>query len=364
MLKIFNFIFLFIFIKNKFFFNKNKTIINNVLYITLRNKKFFITNNKLYLYKSIYLIKYNLYYIFIFKLINFFFKLKLICNNSYINNKQQNNIKKVNYNNIYKKCSYDFIKNNFKIFFLNKVINDNNYLLINFIVDENFINFLLKLGIKNNDIYYIINIIKKCVNLNSILKKKCFLLLETEKYNNYLYKYRSFLLIKFNIKNKSYIVIKKNNKFNLIILKLKNKFIGFPVKDKFKISSKFNLQRLNPITNKLSPHKGIDIAVPLNTPIFSVDFGIIIEVSYNKYAGNYVIIKHNDKYTTKYMHLDKIFVYKNKLVKKNELIGLSGNSGKSTGPHLHFEFWINNIAVDPIKIYFYYFLNNIFKIIN
>lgn len=65
-------------------------------------------------------------------------------------------------------------------------------------------------------------------------------------------------------------------------------------------------------------------------------------------AGNYVAIRHGRQYMTRYMHLKKVLVQPGEKVKRGDRIALSGNTGRSTGPHLHFEIWINNQAVNPL----------------
>lgn len=96
-------------------------------------------------------------------------------------------------------------------------------------------------------------------------------------------------------------------------------------------------------------HTGIDWGVPLNTPIKAVLKGVVISSEWNKYGyGNLIIIKHIDNSLTYYAHLNKIFVDFNTLVKEGEVIGLSGSTGNSTGPHLHFEYRIDKKPIDPL----------------
>ena len=91
------------------------------------------------------------------------------------------------------------------------------------------------------------------------------------------------------------------------------------------------------------PHNGYDIGMPIGYPIVSVAAGKVVgTVTGSKSAGNYIVIKHNgplvgDNNFTAYMHLSQILVKKGQSVKPGELIGKSGNTGRSTGPHLHFQ---------------------------
>lgn len=95
-------------------------------------------------------------------------------------------------------------------------------------------------------------------------------------------------------------------------------------------------------------HKGIDIAIPESTFVFSTAKGVVYEVSYNENYGNYVIINHSKGYKTLYAHLSKVFVNKGDSVKTGQIIGLSGKTGKTTGPHLHYEVYKDEKPLDPV----------------
>ncbi|MXP50916.1 hypothetical protein FD726_00685 [Pantoea sp. SoEX] len=122
-------------------------------------------------------------------------------------------------------------------------------------------------------------------------------------------------------------------------------------KKQLRVSSNFSLNRLNPITGHFSPHKGVDIALPIGTPIFAISKGEVIVAKKGNIAGNYVTILHNNGYITRYMHMKKILVKIGQKIQHGDTIGLSGNTGRSTGPHLHFELWIHNKAIDPLKVH-------------
>lgn len=126
-------------------------------------------------------------------------------------------------------------------------------------------------------------------------------------------------------------------------------FLKTPTNKNFKVSSHFNPRRLNPVTKRVAPHNGVDYAMPVGTPLLSVGDGTVIEARRDGAAGNYIAIKHNGQYTTRYMHLKSIHVKPGEKVKRGQKIGLSGNTGRSTGPHLHYEIWINGRAVNPLK---------------
>ena len=125
-------------------------------------------------------------------------------------------------------------------------------------------------------------------------------------------------------------------------------FMRFPTAKQYRVSSNFNPHRLNPVTGRVAPHKGVDFAIPLGTPVLAVGDGEVIVAKRSGGAGNYVAIRHGRQYMTRYMHMKKLLVKPGDKVKRGERIGLTGNTGRSTGPHLHFEVWINNQAVNPL----------------
>jgi murein DD-endopeptidase MepM/ murein hydrolase activator NlpD len=118
-----------------------------------------------------------------------------------------------------------------------------------------------------------------------------------------------------------------------------------------KITSKFGY-RTDPKTGKQDAfHNGIDLAVPVNTPIKSPMPGIVDAVTSGGDGGNQVILKHENGYKTGYAHLTKAMVKKGDKIKQGNVIALSGNTGKSTGPHLHFTLTDPSGAkVDPQKM--------------
>ncbi|MCX8956226.1 murein DD-endopeptidase MepM [Erwinia psidii] len=125
-------------------------------------------------------------------------------------------------------------------------------------------------------------------------------------------------------------------------------FMRFPTTRQYRVSSEFNPRRLNPVTGRIAPHKGVDFALPLGTPVLAIGDGEVIVAKRSGAAGNYVTIRHGRQYMTRYMHMKKLLVSPGDKVKRGDRIGLSGSTGRSTGPHLHFEIWINNQAVNPL----------------
>lgn len=100
------------------------------------------------------------------------------------------------------------------------------------------------------------------------------------------------------------------------------------------ISSPFGM-RTHPITGIKSMHNGIDIVEPKGTPVYSPMRGRVEVASMNSTSGNYIVIKHTNGYSTHYAHLDTKDVVSGQVVKRGDKIGTVGNTGRSTGNHLH-----------------------------
>ena len=115
------------------------------------------------------------------------------------------------------------------------------------------------------------------------------------------------------------------------------------------ISSGFGT-RVSPITGKKSFHHGIDIAAPKGTPVFACKSGIISVIGTDERYGNYIILQHDNNTQSMYAHLDSVTVRKGEAAVKGAQIGKVGNTGLSTGPHLHFEIQIGGQAKDPSSI--------------
>jgi len=117
-----------------------------------------------------------------------------------------------------------------------------------------------------------------------------------------------------------------------------------------RISSKFTLKRWHPILHKFRAHHGIDYAGSIGTPIHAANDGRVIFMGRKGGYGNTVVIKHAGGYKTLYGHLRSFNrSVRGKKVKKGTIIGFLGNSGMSTGPHLHFGLSLNNRWIDPSR---------------
>ncbi|QBF84754.1 peptidase M23 [Shewanella maritima] len=126
-------------------------------------------------------------------------------------------------------------------------------------------------------------------------------------------------------------------------------FQRIPLKRKYRLSSHFNPKRKHPITGRVRPHNGTDFATPIGTPVVAPGDGVVTMVKNHAFAGKYVVIEHDNKVRTRYLHLSQFRVRKGQRVKRGQVIALTGNTGASTGPHLHYEFHVNGRPIDPMK---------------
>ena len=110
--------------------------------------------------------------------------------------------------------------------------------------------------------------------------------------------------------------------------------------------------RTDPIDGKRRMHRGQDFAVNLNTPVLATGDGVVTKAQYDSGWGRYVKIDHGYGYETIYAHLYKINVKKGQKIKRGDVIGKSGNSGRAAGFHLHYEVHKNKKVDDPKKYFF------------
>ena len=108
--------------------------------------------------------------------------------------------------------------------------------------------------------------------------------------------------------------------------------------------------RRDPFTGVSSFHNGLDIGVPLRTPVGAAMEGIVAETGYSSTMGRYIIISHPGGWKTMYGHLDSISVQAGTYVARGARIGYSGNTGYSTGPHLHFTVYKNGRLTNPANV--------------
>jgi len=113
------------------------------------------------------------------------------------------------------------------------------------------------------------------------------------------------------------------------------------------LTSAFASERVHPILHLARPHEGIDVAAPMGAEIEAPAAGTVTEVKWEDGYGNFVTIDHGYGLVTRYAHCSKILVVRGQRVKRGQKIALVGATGLATGPHLHYEVWVNGKPVDP-----------------
>jgi hypothetical protein len=115
------------------------------------------------------------------------------------------------------------------------------------------------------------------------------------------------------------------------------------------LTSAFARERVHPILHLARPHEGIDVTAPMGAEIEAPASGIVTEVRWVEGYGNMLTIDHGFGIVTRYAHCSKILVARGTRVKRGQVIGNVGSTGLSSGPHLHYEVWVNGKPVNPLK---------------
>ena len=124
-----------------------------------------------------------------------------------------------------------------------------------------------------------------------------------------------------------------------------------PDPKKYRLSSGFGYRR-DPFTGRSKRHTGVDFALKPGNPVYSTGDGVVESVKFELFGyGNQIVIDHGFGYKTRYAHMKSIGVAEGMKVKRGECIGLSGNSGRSSGPHLHYEVMYKDAFVNPANYY-------------
>lgn len=124
--------------------------------------------------------------------------------------------------------------------------------------------------------------------------------------------------------------------------------IPFGLPAKGSVSSPYGV-RYSPFEHGLRMHEGIDFSAPIGTKIFASAYGTVQRVERNGAYGLMIDIKHNGRITTRYAHLSKALVKVGDRIARGQVIGLTGSSGRSTGPHLHFEVLVDGRQKNPAR---------------
>ena len=163
-----------------------------------------------------------------------------------------------------------------------------------------------------------------------------------------------YINLKIQNKNLEYFLFKTEDGFSDYYNKngknVKKSLLKTPI-DGAKLSSNFGMRK-HPILGYTKLHKGVDFAANVGTPVFAGGNGVIDYIGNNGSYGKYIRIRHNNEYKTAYAHLSgfKKGIAKGTRVNQSDIIGYVGNTGNSTGPHLHYEVLFQNKQINPMKM--------------
>ena len=179
-------------------------------------------------------------------------------------------------------------------------------------------------------------------------------ILYNAKRSNIAYGNIEYINLKIQNKNLEYFLFKTDDGFYDYFNKdgknIKKFLLKTPI-DGAKLSSSFGMRK-HPILGYNKLHKGVDFAAPKGTPVLAGGNGVIDYVGNNGGYGKYIRIRHNNEYKTAYAHLSsfKKGISKGKRINQGEIIGYVGNTGNSTGDHLHYEIIFRNKQINPMKM--------------
>ncbi|TNE87439.1 MAG: M23 family metallopeptidase [Deltaproteobacteria bacterium] len=123
----------------------------------------------------------------------------------------------------------------------------------------------------------------------------------------------------------------------------------WPIAGEHRISSGYGM-RTHPVTGVHKLHNGVDLAVPVGTPVLAIQDGKVAAIGEDQANGRFVVVDHGSNVRTSYCHLDEQLVKRGDVVTRGVLIAKSGNTGRSTGPHLHFTLRVGKKTVDPLPL--------------
>lgn len=219
-------------------------------------------------------------------------------------------------------------------------------------IDGSFSQSVNRLGLGNSEIEQVVTLLKDKINFSRDLRAgDKFEVVQSRQYVDYkLTGNREIQAIKILNRGGEYTAYlhEDGQYYDKNGESLQRAFQRKPVNGQYRLSSNFNPHRKHPVTGRVTPHNGTDWATPVGTPIVSTGDGVVIMTRKHPYAGNYVVIQHGSTYKTRYLHLSKILVRKGQKITRGQKIGLSGQSGRVTGPHIHYELIARGRAVNAM----------------
>jgi len=116
-----------------------------------------------------------------------------------------------------------------------------------------------------------------------------------------------------------------------------------------RVTSKYG-SRFHPVLRVWRKHSGVDYGAPQGTPVWAISNGVVTSAGWNNGYGNYVCVKHENGYESRYGHLQRFFVQKGQRIKQRQRIGVVGMTGIATGPHLDFQLLAGGKHVNPLGV--------------
>ncbi len=160
-----------------------------------------------------------------------------------------------------------------------------------------------------------------------------------------------------DLKKKLYIQSKSYDEISTLLTEKEKIWASRPAiqpvnnKELKRIAGGFNPRRFHPILKKIHPHEGIDFTADIGTPVYATGDGTVTRAYRSTTYGNVIFINHGYGYQTRYAHLHKFNIRYGEPVKRGQVIGYVGNTGRSQGPHLHYEVLYKYRPIDPINFF-------------
>jgi len=132
-------------------------------------------------------------------------------------------------------------------------------------------------------------------------------------------------------------------------LKRIKRYLNVPILGKMRLSSNFGM-RQDPVYGGVKKHNGVDLSSPSGTPILAVASGRVVSAGWHYAYGLNIEIEHGPGWRSRYAHAKLLYVKVGQTVDSGQFIGQVGSTGRSTGPHLHFEIWQNGQPIDPYLV--------------
>jgi len=124
---------------------------------------------------------------------------------------------------------------------------------------------------------------------------------------------------------------------------------AWPIQDSARVSSTFGV-RLDPISRRPSVHEGLDFVSPVGTPVLAAAAGVVTKSEWSGAYGNWVEVRHAQGFQTRYAHLSQRKVAEGDKIERGTVVGALGNTGRSTGPHLHYEIMYKDAPINPTQV--------------